>query len=133
MIGISSAKPDIGYGTGNGSREAVTRIFEDLTAASNGCDLLIADWIETPIGAMLAVADASALHVPSSLTAERACGRRHIPRLHSAACRPALARWAVRTEQTRSSSAFRAIASSEWTARSLDTEEAMAKAVAAPT
>jgi AraC family transcriptional regulator of adaptative response/methylated-DNA-[protein]-cysteine methyltransferase len=63
MIEISFAKPDAGCGTGNESREAVTRIIKDSTAASNGCDLLKADWIETPIGAMLAVADANALHL----------------------------------------------------------------------
>jgi AraC family transcriptional regulator, regulatory protein of adaptative response / methylated-DNA-[protein]-cysteine methyltransferase len=61
MIEMSSARPDTG--TGNGSREAVTRIIKDSTAASKGCDLLKADWIETPIGAMLAVADANALHL----------------------------------------------------------------------
>jgi AraC family transcriptional regulator of adaptative response/methylated-DNA-[protein]-cysteine methyltransferase len=63
MIGISSAKPDIGYGSGNEPREAVTRIIKNSTAASKGCDLLKADWTATPIGAMLAVADANALHL----------------------------------------------------------------------
>jgi AraC family transcriptional regulator, regulatory protein of adaptative response / methylated-DNA-[protein]-cysteine methyltransferase len=61
MIEMSSARPDTG--TGNGSREAVTRIIKDSTAASKGCDLLKADWIETPIGAILAVADTHALHL----------------------------------------------------------------------
>jgi AraC family transcriptional regulator, regulatory protein of adaptative response / methylated-DNA-[protein]-cysteine methyltransferase len=61
MTGKSSAKLDAAYGSG--SREAVTRLIEDSPAASNGRQFLKADWIETPIGAMLAVADANALHL----------------------------------------------------------------------
>ena len=61
MTGISSAKPGAGYESA--FREAVSRIIGDSTAASKCCELLKSDWIETPIGAMLAIADANALHL----------------------------------------------------------------------
>jgi AraC family transcriptional regulator of adaptative response/methylated-DNA-[protein]-cysteine methyltransferase len=63
MTSNSSAKLDAGYDSGSGFREAVTRIIGDSPAASKGCELLKCDWIETPIGAMLAIADANALHL----------------------------------------------------------------------
>jgi hypothetical protein len=63
MTGNSSAKLDTGYDSGSGFRQAVTRIIGDSQAASKGCELLKSDWIETPIGAMLAVANANALHL----------------------------------------------------------------------
>jgi AraC family transcriptional regulator of adaptative response/methylated-DNA-[protein]-cysteine methyltransferase len=61
MTGISSARPDARYEST--FREAVSRIIGDSPAASKGCELLKSDWIETPIGAMLAIADANALHL----------------------------------------------------------------------
>jgi AraC family transcriptional regulator of adaptative response/methylated-DNA-[protein]-cysteine methyltransferase len=63
MTGNSSAKLEADHDSGNSFREAVTRIIGDSPAASKGCELLKSDWIETPIGAMLAVADANALHL----------------------------------------------------------------------
>jgi AraC family transcriptional regulator of adaptative response/methylated-DNA-[protein]-cysteine methyltransferase len=47
----------------NAGREVVNRLIGDSPAALKGRDLLEGDWIETPIGAMLAVADANALHL----------------------------------------------------------------------
>jgi AraC family transcriptional regulator, regulatory protein of adaptative response / methylated-DNA-[protein]-cysteine methyltransferase len=44
-------------------RDAVIRAVEDTPPNLRGRDLLKAAWIETPIGAMLAVADSNALHL----------------------------------------------------------------------
>jgi AraC family transcriptional regulator, regulatory protein of adaptative response / methylated-DNA-[protein]-cysteine methyltransferase len=63
MTGNSPAKLDAGYDSDSGIREAVTRIIENSSAASKGSEPLKSDWIETPIGAMLAVADAKGLHL----------------------------------------------------------------------
>jgi AraC family transcriptional regulator of adaptative response/methylated-DNA-[protein]-cysteine methyltransferase len=63
MIGNFSTKLDARYDSGRGSREAVTRIIEDSAAAAKGCERLKSDWIETPLGAMLAVADKNTLHL----------------------------------------------------------------------
>ena len=60
---VAGAQLAAGYESGNGFREAVARLVGDCPAALRGCDLLRADWVETPIGAMLAVADAHALHM----------------------------------------------------------------------
>jgi hypothetical protein len=40
-----------------GAPEAVSQLIEESLAASKGRELLESDWIETPIGAVLAVAD----------------------------------------------------------------------------
>lgn len=60
---VIDAQLEAGYDSGNGFREAVARLVGDTPAALRGRDLLRADWIETPIGPMLAVADAHALHM----------------------------------------------------------------------
>lgn len=60
---MTAAKLDAGYDSGSGFREAVTRIIGDSAAAPKGLELLKSDWIETPIGAMLAIADTNALHL----------------------------------------------------------------------
>src|SRR5919204_4938411 len=61
MTSISPEKLDVGYGSG--LREAVTRLIEQSPATLKGRESLKSDWIETPIGGMLAVADANALHL----------------------------------------------------------------------
>jgi AraC family transcriptional regulator of adaptative response/methylated-DNA-[protein]-cysteine methyltransferase len=60
---VIDAQLDAGFDSGSGFRDAVARLIGDSPAAMRGRDLLKADWIETPIGAMLAVADQHALHV----------------------------------------------------------------------
>ncbi|SEM50529.1 AraC family transcriptional regulator, regulatory protein of adaptative response / methylated-DNA-[protein]-cysteine methyltransferase [Luteibacter sp. UNCMF331Sha3.1] len=52
-----------GYASGSGFRDAIVRLLGDCPADLRGRELLKADWIETPIGSMLAVADAHALHL----------------------------------------------------------------------
>jgi AraC family transcriptional regulator of adaptative response/methylated-DNA-[protein]-cysteine methyltransferase len=47
----------------SGFRSAVAQLVGDCPARLRGRELLKADWIETPLGAMLAVADPYALHL----------------------------------------------------------------------
>ena len=61
MTSIYPEKLAAGYGSG--LREAITRLIEESPAALKGRGSLKSDWIETPIGSMLAVADANALHL----------------------------------------------------------------------
>jgi AraC family transcriptional regulator of adaptative response/methylated-DNA-[protein]-cysteine methyltransferase len=60
---VIEAQLDAGYASGSGFREAVTRLIGDCPASLKGNATLKADWLETPIGAMLAVADATTLHL----------------------------------------------------------------------
>jgi AraC family transcriptional regulator of adaptative response/methylated-DNA-[protein]-cysteine methyltransferase len=60
---VIAAQIEAGYESGSGFREAVTRLIGECPAALKNRELLRADWIETPIGTMLAVADAHALHL----------------------------------------------------------------------
>ncbi len=74
-------------GPGSGFRDAVNRLIGDCPAGPKGREWLKADWIETPIGTMLAVGDANALHLleffdrkalPAELTRLRAKTRSSI-------------------------------------------------------
>jgi len=60
---VIDAQLEAGYESGNGFREAIQRLLGDCPAEYKGRHLLKADWIETPIGSMLAVADLNALHL----------------------------------------------------------------------
>jgi AraC family transcriptional regulator of adaptative response/methylated-DNA-[protein]-cysteine methyltransferase len=60
---VIDAQLTAGFDSGSGFREAVARLFGDAPADLKGQVLLRADWIETPIGAMLAVADRRELHL----------------------------------------------------------------------
>lgn len=60
---VIDAQLEAGFDSGSGFREAVIRLVGDCPAALKGRDLLKADWIETPIGTMIAVADAHTLHL----------------------------------------------------------------------
>ena len=60
---VIDAQLDAGFDSGSGFRDAVARLIGDTPAGLKGRDLLKADWIETPIGAMLGVADRHALHL----------------------------------------------------------------------
>jgi AraC family transcriptional regulator, regulatory protein of adaptative response / methylated-DNA-[protein]-cysteine methyltransferase len=44
-------------------RAAITRLLEEAPARLRGKTMPKADWIETPIGPMIAIADAHALHI----------------------------------------------------------------------
>lgn len=60
---VIEAQLEAGFESGSGFRGAVTRLIGDSPAALKGHALLKADWIETPLGTMLAVADRHALHL----------------------------------------------------------------------
>ncbi|KKX34453.1 trifunctional transcriptional activator/DNA repair protein Ada/methylated-DNA--[protein]-cysteine S-methyltransferase [Rhizobium sp. LC145] len=54
---------DAGYSSGSGFRSAITKLFGAAPANLRDKTLLRADWIETPIGPMMAIADSHALHL----------------------------------------------------------------------
>ncbi|WP_086465389.1 bifunctional transcriptional activator/DNA repair enzyme AdaA [Oceanibaculum nanhaiense] len=60
---VIDAQLDAGYESGSGFRAAITRLFGAAPKHLQTRDLLKADWIDTPIGPMLAIADRLALHL----------------------------------------------------------------------
>jgi AraC family transcriptional regulator of adaptative response/methylated-DNA-[protein]-cysteine methyltransferase len=60
---VIEAQLDAGYGSGSGFRAAITRLFGTAPAALRGQALLKADFLETPIGIMVAISDDHALHL----------------------------------------------------------------------
>ncbi len=60
---VIAAQLEAGYESDSGFRGAIAQLVGDCPARLRGRELLKADWIETPIGAMLAVADQHALHL----------------------------------------------------------------------
>lgn len=60
---IIDAQLEAGYESGSGFREAINQLIGDSPAHLKGRELLRADWLETPIGSMLAVADKHHLHL----------------------------------------------------------------------
>ena len=60
---VIDAQLDAGYDSGSGFRSAITQLFGDAPARMKGKPLLKADWIETPIGPLMAIACDHALHL----------------------------------------------------------------------
>lgn len=60
---VTDAQLDAGYESASGFRDAIGRLVRETPQHLKGRALLKADWIETPIGAMLAVADEARLHL----------------------------------------------------------------------
>ncbi len=60
---VIDAQIEAGFASGSGFRDAVSRLIGDSPATLQGRELLRADWIETPIGSMLAVGDEHAVHL----------------------------------------------------------------------
>ena len=60
---VIEAQLEAGYESDGGFRGAIAQLVGDCPARLRSRELLKADWIETPIGAMLAVADPHALHL----------------------------------------------------------------------
>lgn len=60
---VIEAQLEAGFDSASGFRDAVARLIGETPAALKGRDLLKADWLETPIGPMLAVADDTRLHL----------------------------------------------------------------------
>ncbi|MBB6470065.1 AraC family transcriptional regulator of adaptative response/methylated-DNA-[protein]-cysteine methyltransferase [Aminobacter lissarensis] len=60
---VLETQVEAGFDSGSGFRAAVTRLLGDAPAKLRGKTMLWADWIETPIGPMIAIADQHALHI----------------------------------------------------------------------
>ncbi|MGV1831518.1 trifunctional transcriptional activator/DNA repair protein Ada/methylated-DNA--[protein]-cysteine S-methyltransferase [Agrobacterium vitis] len=60
---VIEAQMEAGYESGSGFRAAITQLLGNSPARMKDLDLLKADWIDTPIGPMLAIADDHALHL----------------------------------------------------------------------
>ncbi len=60
---VIEAQLDAGFNSASGFRDAIARLIGDTPANLKGRELLKADWLETPIGPMLAVADDTSLHL----------------------------------------------------------------------
>ncbi len=60
---VIDAQLDAGYESGSGFREAIGRLIGDAPTRTTARPILVARWLDTPIGAMLAVADETGLHL----------------------------------------------------------------------
>ncbi|MEO1017511.1 MAG: trifunctional transcriptional activator/DNA repair protein Ada/methylated-DNA--[protein]-cysteine S-methyltransferase [Pseudomonadota bacterium] len=60
---VIDAQLDAGFESASGFRLAFARVFGRAPATFSGRELLSADWIETPLGQMIAVADKQSLHL----------------------------------------------------------------------
>lgn len=60
---VLETQVEAGFDSGSGFRAAVTRLLGEAPAKLRGKTMLWADWIETPIGPMIAIADQHALHI----------------------------------------------------------------------
>ena len=60
---VIDAQLEAGYESPSGFRAAFQNLLGDAPAAAQGRALLFSDWIETPLGPMVAVADAMHLHL----------------------------------------------------------------------
>lgn len=60
---VIDAQLDAGYQSGSGFRAAFQRLIGAAPAMSQNRELLFADWCETPLGPMVAVADRTHLHL----------------------------------------------------------------------
>lgn len=60
---VIDAQLDSGFSSPSGFRDAFARLLGQSPGAFTGQEILKADWIDTPIGPMIAVADRSALHL----------------------------------------------------------------------
>lgn len=61
---VIAAQLDAGFDSASGFRDAFARLFGHAPAAmTRDRPLLLADWIDTPLGGMIAIADARSLHL----------------------------------------------------------------------
>lgn len=60
---VIDAQIDAGFESGSGFRAAINALVGEAPAALRGQTLLKADWLETPLGPMMAIADDHALHL----------------------------------------------------------------------
>lgn len=57
------AQLDAGYESGSGFRDAIGRLIGDAPIRTSARQILTAQWLDTPIGAMLAVVDDTGIHL----------------------------------------------------------------------
>ena len=62
-INVLDTQLDHGFESSSGFREAFGRLFGTAPSRSNGVHCLLSRWIESPLGAILALADDEGLHV----------------------------------------------------------------------
>lgn len=60
---VIDAQLEAGFASASGFREAITRLLGHAPAELRGGEGLACDWIDTPLGAMVAAADAERLHL----------------------------------------------------------------------
>jgi len=60
---VMEAQLDAGYESGSGFRDAISRLIGDAPIRAPARQILTARWLDTPIGAMLAVADDAGVHL----------------------------------------------------------------------
>jgi AraC family transcriptional regulator of adaptative response/methylated-DNA-[protein]-cysteine methyltransferase len=60
---VIDAQLNAGFDSPSGFRTAFARLLGEAPSKFTGKELLKADWIDTPLGAMIAVSDASSLHL----------------------------------------------------------------------
>jgi AraC family transcriptional regulator, regulatory protein of adaptative response / methylated-DNA-[protein]-cysteine methyltransferase len=60
---VIEAQIDAGYESPSGFRAAFAKLIGEAPAMSQGRELLFVDWIETPLGPMVALADQTHLHL----------------------------------------------------------------------
>jgi AraC family transcriptional regulator of adaptative response/methylated-DNA-[protein]-cysteine methyltransferase len=60
---VMDAQLDAGYESGSGFRDAISRLIGEAPARTTTRQILTAQWLDTPIGAMLAVVDDAGLHL----------------------------------------------------------------------
>ena len=60
---VMDAQLDAGYESGSGFRDAVSRLIGDAPMRTTARQILTAQWLDTPIGAMLGVADDAGVHL----------------------------------------------------------------------
>ena len=60
---VMDAQLDAGYESGSGFREAITKLVGDAPVRATERPFLTAQWLDTPIGAMLAIVDDAGVHL----------------------------------------------------------------------
>ncbi len=60
---VMDAQLDAGYESGSGFRDAISKLVGDAPIRTNARRILVAQWLDTPIGAMLAVTDDEGVHL----------------------------------------------------------------------
>lgn len=79
---VINAQIDAGFDSGSGFREAFIRQFGDAPVKSRAAKTFAMDWIDTPLGPMLAIADERHLHMLEF--AERKTLQEHVDRYRKA-------------------------------------------------